>query len=87
LKQGNKRWAAKTGNGSEERRRLDSHQALPDLLSLASVLDASRQVCNTVFDSVGQALEAIANSLGAGGVVDGLTKTTARSAYKAASST
>jgi len=64
-----------------------SHQILPDLLSLASILDASRQVCNTVFDSVCQALEAVADSLGASGVVDGLTESAARGAYEATSGT
>ena len=66
---------------------MDSSQGLPDLLSLASILDSSRQVGDTVFDSVGQALKAVTNSLGAGGAVDGLTKTAACSAYEATSST
>ena len=64
-----------------------NHQALPDLLSLASILDATRQVCDTVLDSVGETLETVTDSFGAGGVVDGLTETAARSAYEATSST
>lgn len=71
----------------EKGERLGNHQALPNLLSLASVLNASRHVCDAVFDAVGQALEAITDSLGTGGVVDGLTKTAARSAYEASCST
>ena len=66
---------------------VDNHQGLPDLLSLASILDATRQVRDAVLDSVGQALETATDSLGTGGVVNGLTETTARSAYEATSST
>jgi hypothetical protein len=75
------------GNRIEEKRRVDYHQALPDLLALASIFDAPRHVCDTVFEAVGQALQTIADSFGAGGIVDSLTKTAARSAYEATCST
>jgi hypothetical protein len=48
---------------------------------------STRYIGDTVFDPVGQALKTVADSFGASGVVDGLTKAAARSAYEAARST
>jgi hypothetical protein len=86
LKSNKKSQKVKREDQIEERRKVDNHQALPDLLSFASILDASRHIRDTVFQAVGQALQTIADSLGASGVIDGLTKTAARSAYEATSS-
>jgi hypothetical protein len=68
--------------GKKEGRKEESHPTLPNLLSLAAILDTSRHVGDTVLNSVRQALQTVADSLGASGVVDGLAETTSSSAYE-----
>lgn len=56
---------------------FQSSLSLPGLLTLAPILDAASQVGYAVLDPVGHALQAITDSLGAGGVVDGVAEATA----------
>ena len=65
-------------------RSLTRLSASPALLSLAGVLDALASRVGAVLDASSNALETVADSLGAGGVVDGLADAAASCADEAA---
>jgi hypothetical protein len=67
--------------GKKKKERKRTHNpSLPNLLSLAAIFDTSRYIGNAIFDSVRQALQTVADSFGAGGIVDGLAETTSSGA-------
>lgn len=65
-------------------RSLTRPSASPALLSLTGVLDALASRVGAVLDASSDALETVADGLGAGGVVDGLADAAAGCADEAA---
>lgn len=65
-------------------RSLTRSSASPALLSLTGILDALASRVGTILDASSDALETVADGLGAGGVVDGLTDAAASCTDEAA---